>query len=248
MAASVLISCGLNEKNLQKFTFLREDVDVDGSFLISCILGQRIKYQETGTILICFHHAYQHYVSAGQRLGYNLNTSIDKGNLTTIEPLDDIAEKLFTSFFLHSSKEELLNEFLQSIQSHIVDMFNVKNKKSVTVIIDDISVLINLGVSELQALRFCRKIQSLTEKQFSNLSIVLKVNTCELYERLCSNLEDLADVEIKLVKLKSGNFKEVDGKLVCVKKCLNGVEKVMLYKVNERNVKIFAPGEVGIKV
>lgn len=248
MATSVLLACGLNEQRFPKYTFLREDTNVDGSFLISCILGQRLKIQNTSTLLLCLHHTYQHYSNAGIRLGFNLGAAIDKGNLHVIEPLNDLAENLFESTYLHASQETLLNVLWQKLESQITEILS--KKKSLTIIIDDLSTLINLGASELMVLQFCRQLLNTATKVDAahEISIVTKLNTANLYEHLCSNLEDLADTEIQINKLKSGNFKEVDGRLIVIKANARNTPKSMLYKVNERNVKIFAPGEVGIKI
>lgn len=247
MATSVLLACGLNEQHFPKLTFLREDTNVDGSFLVSCILGQRLKIPNTATLLLCLHHTYQHYSNAGIRLGFNLGAAIDKGNLFVIEPLTDIAENLFSSAYLQSSQENLLNIIWKNLENQIKEILT--KKQSLTVIIDDLSALINLGATELLVLQFCRQLLKLaTANSTYDISIVIKLNTCNLYEHLASNLEDLADAEIQINKLKSGNFKEVDGKLVSIKHNARNLPKSMLYKVNERNIKIFAPGEVGIKI
>lgn len=246
MATSVLLACGLNEQQLPKLIFLREETDVDGSFLISCIMGQRLKIQNAGTILVCLHHTYQHYSNAGIRLGFNLNMAIEKGGLSIIDPLCDLADNLLTSSYFTPSQEHLLSHLWTVLEEKITQI--QANKSLVTVIIDDVSALINLGATENMILRFCRRLQKLADGK-DGLSVVIKLNTSHLYEHLCNNLEGMADAEIQINKLKSGNFKEVDGKLVSIRRnAANGcIQKSMLYKVNERNIKIFAPGEVGIK-
>lgn len=248
MATSVLLACGLNEQQLPKFTFLREDTDVDGSFLVTCIVGQRLKIQSSGTILVCLHHTKEHYSNAGIRLGFNLNSAIDKGNLVVIEPLSDLAEHLFDSPYLSASQENILNYMWSTIDVQINAL--LAKKTSLTLVIDDISALVNIGATENLVVRFCRRLLQLTDG-IRNLSICVKLNTSPLYEYLANNLEDMADTEIQIVKLKSGNFKEVDGKLISIKRdaiTTLPILKSMLFKVNERNVKIFAPGEVGIKI
>lgn len=245
MAASVLLTCNLNEHQLPPFTFIREDTGVDGSFLISSILGQRIKIQSTGTILVCLQNTFQHYSSAGVRLGYNLNMSRDKGTLIAIEPLLDLAENLFASNFLNACEEELLNTVWLKIEQAVDQL--AETKQTLTLIIDNLSGLIDLGVGVNAIVTFCRKLRNYCGEK---LSVVVKVNTSNLYGTVCGGLEDLADTEIRIEKLTSGNFKEVDGRIVCRRRQDNGFdknEKLVLYKVNDRNIKIFAPGEVGVK-
>lgn len=245
MSGSLLLTCCLNEQQLPRFVFLREDNGVDGSFLISSILGQRLKQQDTGTVLLCLQHSFQHYSSAGIRLGYNLNVNRDKGALIALEPLLDLAENLFKSNYLSNSDEEILQSLWQQIEQSVVRLMETKH--SITLIVDNLSCLIDFGIDEYRIIELCQRLSRFNTER---LSVVVKINTCQLFEDICNNLEDLAEVEIKIEKLKSGNFREVDGRIVCLNRNANGydkTEKTVLYKVNDRNVRVFAPGEVGVK-
>lgn len=245
MAASLLLCCHLNEQQLPRCVFLREDAGVDGSFLISSILGQRLKVQNTGTILLCLQNTFQHYASAGVRLGYNLSGCRDRGALVAIEPMLDMATNLFASTYLSGSGGEILELLRSSIEQAVTQLS--ANKHSITLIIDNLTWLIDLGIGEHSIIDWCRQLVNDADEK---LSVVVKINSCQVFDVLCCNLEDMADVEVQVVKLKSGTFKEVDGRIRCVKRCENGwekTEKTVLYKVNDRNVKIFAPGEVGAK-
>lgn len=246
MAASLLLACGLNEQKFPPFVLLREESGVDGSFFITSVLGQRLKVQSSATVLVCLQHTVQHYATAGLRLGFNINMARERGNLVLIEPLHDISINLFSSKYLTqrgSIPDTLFNEITESVRHAL------ESKSNCTVIIDNVTALIDLGCDESQVLRFCTKLIDITNEQ--NVSMLLKLNTSDLYYAMERNLEDLSTTEIELVKLKSGDFKEVDGKIVCRLRCNNGFgrsEKSVLYKVNDRNVKIFQPGEVGVKL
>lgn len=246
MAASLLASCNLNDPQLPHVVFLREDAGVDGSFIISSVLGQRLKQQNTGTILLCLQNTFQHYANAGIRLGYNLNACRDRGALIALEPNVDVATKLLDSVYLHGHPDDILDTLWTQIDQAIENF--AATKQTVTLIIDNLSWLLDVGIDDRMLCVWCRK---LTQHANEKLSVVLKINTCHLYETLCNNLEDIADVEVQIVKLKSGNFKEVDGRLVCLKRDAElpwqKLEKNWLYKVNDRNVKVFVPGEVGAK-
>lgn len=248
MAASLLLSCGLNEPQLPQFTFLREDAGVDGSFLITCIVGTRLRLQNTTTILVCTHNTKEHYVTAGMRLGFNVTTAIDKGALVVIEPLANVAANLFTSPYLRNAPDQMLHQLCAEIESHIKVAFDQHGKSTVTVVVDDLSALYNFGATESMLLRFVAHLLQMNDK----LSVCMKLNTSNLFESLVNNLETMAEAEIQIVRLASGNFKEVDGKLVSIRRdpynTTLSLAKSMLYKVNERNIKIFAPGEVGIKI
>lgn len=244
MATSLLLACDLNESKLPPFVLLQEDCGVDGSFLVSSILGQRLKVQNTGTVLVCLHHTVQHYVGAGMRLGFNLNTAREKGTLTVVDVLEDISSTLFTSEFL---KKTALTTLLADIERLVENLLT--SKQSCVVIIDNVSALIDLNGCAEAVLRFCNQLIAMTADN-NRISVVAKFNTSNLYPKIINNLEDSAASHVHFVRLPSGNFKEVDGKIVYRKRAANGYEcseKNLLYKVNDRNVKIFLPGEIGVK-
>lgn len=256
MATSVLLACGLNEQKLSNFTFIPEHSGIDGSFLISCILAQRFKVPDSGTILLCLHQNFEHYCGAGMRLGSNLNVAATKGQLKVIEPLKDIGENLFLSKYLQSSIS-MANK-LESLWMQLneqVDALKLTGKKHLTIIIDDLSALISLDMAtENLIIQFCYRLMN----EFSldkKVAIIVKLNTADIFENIASNLELIADIIIRVNRLTSGNFREVDGRLICERMAAkNGHEsekslkKEMLYKVNDRNVKIFVPGEVGVNI
>lgn len=244
MATSLLLACDLNESKLPPFVLLQEDCGVDGSFLVSSILGQRLKVQNTGTVLVCLHHTVQHYVGAGMRLGFNLNTAREKGTLAVVDVLEDVSSNLFTSEFL---KKTALTTLLADIERLVENLLT--SKQSCVVIIDNVSALIDLNGCAEAVLRFCNQLIAMTAVD-NRISVVVKFNTSNLYPKIVNNLEDSAASHVHFVRLPSGNFKEVDGKIVYKKRTANGFDysvKHLLYKVNDRNVKIFLPGEIGVK-
>lgn len=246
MATSLLSACDLNKPNLPGFVLVREDCNADGSFLITSIVGQRLKTPNAAVILVCLHHNAQHYLSAGMRLGFNLSMARDRGNLILIEPLADLAENVLSSSYLATSNGDALNLLSQQIQRSIDTA--LKTKENCTIVLDDVTTLITLGHKELSVLRFCQRI---VEHKSDQTNVLLKVNLSELHELLVKNLEGLADVEIRVTKMKSGNFKEVDGKILCYHRSQNDCnrnEKQILYKINDRNIKTFQPGEIGVRV
>lgn len=248
MAASVLIACGLNEQKLPRFIHFSEESGADGSFLISCILGHRVRITNAGTILVCLHHTFNHYLNAGIRLGYNL-TSFKGKNLRVIEPVSTLVEDVY------SRKPTEPDTFVWYIWKEILkELKELQVTKSInTIIIDDLSVLVNLGVKEHAVLSFCKQLESLQEPESNHLNIITKLNTSDIYDYMSNNLKDQSTVHLAIEKLKSGNFRDVDGRIIVNKYILNGIcltitEKTILYKVNDKNVKIFNSGEVGVKI
>lgn len=248
MAASLLLSCGLNEPVLPRFTFIKEESGADGSFILNCIFSQRLKSQDCGFVFACLHHSLEHYNSAGMRLGYSLNTFKEKSTIRTIEPLLDIFNNYPSSIFMG---EDFAEKFWELIQTNVQEVLKTKSKA--ILVIDDLSFLLNMGADTNKVLDLCEKIFELTN-EIPNLSVFVKMNTTDVYPVLCNNIDDYSNLEITVERLKSGSFKEVDGKLIITKKFENDLfnnkteEKTILYKVNDRNVKIFVPGEVGVQI
>lgn len=251
MAASILLACGLNETKLPSFIFLDQESGADGSFLINCILSQRLKMIVTHKlkiVLFCCHQTFEHYSTAGLRLGYNLQSFKENKRIETVEPLSDLYDQLFMSNYI---KGDLLDYF----KKVIVD--NVNKCKStddnILLIFDDLSFLCDLGMTEKDLIRLTKFICELCNTQ--NVKVILKLNNSDnFYSTTSQYLDDFAEVKIKIERLKSGKFREVDGKLSVMK--LSGAKilerdqvfKTILYKVTDKAVKIFAPGEVGIKM
>ncbi|XP_030369590.1 uncharacterized protein LOC115620490 [Scaptodrosophila lebanonensis] len=251
MAASVLLACGLNEQKLPGFVHISEESNVDGSFLISCILGQRLRISNAGTLLVCLQHHYQHYFNAGMRLGYNSNIFLGK-TLNVIDALSDMSRHGLSSKWLRTPDgRTLTDQLISDIRAHLASNYGSRN--SITILIDNLSILFNLGATKLQVQQFCQALAAIA-KEHDNLTVITKLSNSDIHQLTDNNVAKCSSVRISVLKLKSGVFREVDGKLLIEKVIDEGSyaceesRKEVLYKVNDRNVKIFNPGEIGVKV
>lgn len=246
MSTSVLQACDLNDQKLPKFVLLQEHHGADGSFLITSILGQCLKHQQNGVILICLHHISQHYSNAGIRLGFNMSMAIEKGRLNLIDPLFDIGSNPLSSKYLTETKSNVLESLLNEIKEFAETQ--LQSKERITIIIDNIAALINLGFSKNLILRFSHRLIEFNDEN-DRISLIVKVNLANLNEEIVASLEDYATSNILISKLKSGDFSEVDGRIIYKKRGDNFKysSKTILYKITDRNVKVFQPGEIGIK-
>lgn len=249
MAASVLFACGLNETKLPSYVHISEESDIDGTFLISSILGQRLRVSNSATVLVCLQHNFQNYFTAGMRLGYNLNLFAGK-TLHALDVVTEIAQNLLTSLQVADGKD-IIEDIIRQIHTELSE--KLQNRVSVTVVIDNLAAFTNLGASEDDVLKFCHDLQNIG-RSYENFSIITKLNTCDQWTVFDSNIRKLGDLVIQLVKLESGAFYEVDGKIIVERQTLNGHYKIQearkefLYKVNDRNIKIYNPGEVGVVI
>ncbi|XP_070492285.1 uncharacterized protein [Chironomus tepperi] len=241
--ALLISACGFTEP--RKFVIINENCDTDGSFLISSLIGQRLRQQSSAIVLICCHQSLKFYETCGKKLGYNLIMSLNKKSLVVIEKLRDVP-------LMTSDPDNLMEQLYGEINNH-VNTFKSNGIKNISVIIDDLTFFTNLGCTEKELIKISMKLHKLT-KEYNELSVILKVGLSDLHQYLTNNIEDLSDVSITVEKLKSGDFWDVDGKLRIKKvKCENGIymtesERNILYYVGDHNVKIIAPGEHGLKI
>lgn len=209
MAASLLISCGLQETQQPKHIHISEESNIDGSFMISSILGQRVRVPNSKTVLVCLHQSFKHYLNAGLRLGYNLEMYEGK-SVTVIDIVNDIGVQPITNRFLQSNRTEILQEV-------VCNQFE-KFHGNGTVIIDNLEGLLNLGSSKQELYIFYIKLKNYLEKSsLESFTIITKLNNCNMFQMIDANFEALCDLHLRIIKLKSGYFKEVDGKITISK-------------------------------
>uniref|UniRef100_T1GMB6 Elongator complex protein 6 n=1 Tax=Megaselia scalaris TaxID=36166 RepID=T1GMB6_MEGSC len=189
MAASLLIACGLQEQKLPKHIHISEESSIDGSFLISSILGQRVRVPNSKTLLVCLHQNFKHYLNAGLRLGYNLQMHNGK-SLTVIDVVNDIGTQPISCKWLADNPTETL---YKAICDELA-----KLQGSVTVIIDNLEGLMNLGASAQDLYTLCVKLQKfLKESSFESHTLATKLNNCNLFEMTDTNLEHLSELHLR---------------------------------------------------
>ncbi|KAG5670308.1 hypothetical protein PVAND_000584 [Polypedilum vanderplanki] len=240
--ALLVSACGFTEP--RKFITINESCDTDGSFLISSLIGQRLRQQSSAIILVCCHQSLKYYETCGRKLGYNLSMSISKKSFIAIEPLRDIIEAT-------TLKSIQSDKWFDDVHEKIKDFQN-NGVRHISVIIDDVSFFRTFGCSEAQLIKISIKLNDLT-RQYDGLSVILKIGLTDLHQHLANNIQDLSDCSITVERMKSGDFWDVDGKLIIKKiKCDNGFystesERTLLYHIGDHNVKLIAPGEHGLK-
>lgn len=239
--ALLVSACGFTES--RKFIIVNENADVDGSFVISSVIGQRLRQQSSGIVLVCCCQSLKFYEACGRKLGYNLSMSVSKKSLLPIEALRDVN---------NSSSASILDDLYEEIHKKVKDLQS-NGMKNISIIIDDLTFFMNFTCSEKQLIALGMKLHKLANDN-ECLSLIMKIGLADLHQYVTNNLEDLADITVTIEKLKSGDFRDVDGKLVIKKtKIENGIsiiesERNLLYHVGDHNVKLMAPGEFGLKI
>lgn len=239
--ALLVSACGFTEP--RKFIIVNENADVDGSFVITSLIGQRLRQQSAGIVLVCCCQSLKFYEACGRKLGFNLSMSVSKKSLLVVEPLRDV---------INSDPTHVLDHLYEEIHEK-VEILKSNGMKNISIIIDDLTFFTTLTCTEKQLITFGMKLHDLANVHDKS-SLIIKIGLADLHQHLTNNLEDFADVSITIEKLRSGNFWDVDGKLVIKKmKSEDGIlliesERNLLYHVGDHNVKLMAPGEFGLKI
>lgn len=242
--ALLVSACGFTEP--RKFIIVNENADVDGSFLMSSVIGQRLRQPSSGLVLVCCCQSLKFYEACGKKLGYNLTMSVGKKSLQVVEVLRDLISPL------SRNTNEILDHVYQEIYEKVKTLQS-NGTKNISIIVDDLTFFTNLACTEKLLISFGTKLFDLAHSQ-NEISLIMKIGLADLHQHLINNLEDLSDVSITVEKLKSGDFWDVDGKLIIKKmKHENGIlmvesERNLLYHVGDHNVKLIAPGEFGLKI
>lgn len=240
--ALLVSACGFTEP--RKFIAINEFSDTEGSFLISSLIGQRLRLQSSGILLICCHQSIKYYETCGKKLGYNLGM---KKSFVAIEPLRDVINMPLKSI----DGDKLLQKLYDDVSDKVAT-FRSDGMKNISIIFDDFSFFTNLGCSETQLIRLSMRLNELA-RLHDEVSIILKIGVADLHQYLANNVQEQSDVSITVDRMKSGDFWDVDGKLIIKKfKCDNGIyvtesERTLLYHVGDHNFKLIAPGEFGLK-
>ncbi|XP_049532338.1 uncharacterized protein LOC125949396 [Anopheles darlingi] len=236
-----------------RITLVQERTDTDGSFLIATLLTNYLKLSPRNhVVLFATHQNASHYTSACQKLTFNTSAAIESGQLCIVDVLAQLYGDACNACDGGNTPAADGNKLLQSI----IERLRVLSPTQDTlVIVDDLGFFTNLHpTSEDEVIDFAEELLCTTFQAVQH--IVIKVNISECYRRLCAYVCDLAQVNITLEPLPSGNFREVDGRLT-VDRLAPGTDsdlmvlrehhRTLLYKVCDRQIRTFLSGELGIK-
>lgn len=248
MTTALLNATNLNVRPPQRLVLIEENSKVDGEALISAVLGHRLSLENPGVVLVCCDHTLQHYDTVGTRWAHRIQMQRDKGTLKVFEPLKCI----FQEFMDSDGKIDYLERFWFNLEKAIRE-FAAQGKENIAVIVDNLTFYHDLyEATEGWLVEFCLKLHQLSD-EIPQLTAVIKLNECEMYELVCRQAEDYANPIIQVEPFETGVFYEVDGKLVIREKenvdkwVSKESEKTLLFKVTNRDIKVFVPGSVDIK-
>ncbi|XP_059830389.1 elongator complex protein 6 [Hypanus sabinus] len=245
----------------QGISVLLCDKQTDGGFLVHHFLSFYLK----GGCKVCFLgllQSFSHYSLVAQKLGVNLSAAREKGQLVFLEglrsSLDLLLDDQQDSTLHKSSPLQFLsspNASLRSLYEFVCTSVQKTSEnawKFSVLIIDDLSVLLSLGVTTKDILNFmhyCRA--TLCSKLKGNL-VALAHDTEDLEDEendfVVKSLSYQSHLILQAEGLATGYCKDIHGELKIIWRSLSPVKaeknviKTFQYKIQDKNVAFFARG------
>lgn len=237
------------------------DKQTDGGFLVHHFLSFYLK----GGCKVCFlglQQSFNHYNLVAQKLGVKLSAAKEKGQLVFFEglraALDILLDDKPDSTLQASSPLQFLSSPTASLRSLYEFVCTSLTETSETtwkfpvLIIDDLSVLLSLGVSTeniLNFMQYCRA--TLCSKLQGNI-VVLVHDTEDLGDDendvVVKSLCYISDLILHAEALATGHCKDIHGQLKITHRTLSptktekNVTDIFQYKIQDKNVAFFARG------
>jgi len=229
-------------------TILEEDPGV-ASFAIHHFISQKLK-RKNKVLLVGLDQSLGHYHAVATKLGHNLIKLQDQKEFIFYEGLKTLLETSLgkcTAFdFINEDfTMDSLKPFYQHIKNIFLQMMG-DGTRGCCIVIDNLTVLLSLGAS-VESLEYLVS-QFLRLVKGSGGSVVLKLDNWEGDSdsaRLANLIHRLSAVNVSVKGLKTGQSRDVSGCLrIEVLQMDRGDFCTRDYQfwVEDRNVKVFAPG------
>jgi len=251
--------------------FIEEQHAADANFILHAMTSHCIDNSIT-TCFVLFHNTFGHFHNVGMKFGYNLK-KLYGSSVRAIEPLKLISENIHRENSITNNVSDLGKPLELDIKSgkvafveslvEIIKENSVKIKKEapsqkVFIIIDDLSHLFDLGLKAQDVWLFVRYLRSFVSLE-PCFTLCIASHTCKVNQAsypanvIATGLRYFADLFIRVQPLETGYSRTVSGKMVINWKGLREKlefkwpeETVYLYKLYDRQVKLFVPGCSGI--
>ncbi|XP_018430327.1 PREDICTED: elongator complex protein 6 [Nanorana parkeri] len=242
----------------RQFTLI-SDWKTDGGFLLHHFLSYYLKCilmvgVSSGGRKVCFvalAQSFSHYNLIAQKLGVNLLSARDGGQLVFLEGLRSYSDLLFSETPESDSHNPL--RFLRTGADlrPLYDFVSAALAPSAgeewagpALLVDDLGMLMSLGVSPLRILDFlhycragvCRDLQG------DVVCLVHREEEDEDGEVLLRSLCHQSGRVLEAEGLTTGFCKDVHGQLKITHKHPRDRSVVLQYKIQDKNVSFFAPG------
>jgi uncharacterized protein YaaQ len=256
MATSVWRALGIDKENwVGKLIAVEEYHGSNGNFVLNCLIAERI-HKDGAVCLVALHNSFGHYHNVGTKLGYNLHQLQEKGYVENIEVMKLLSGSLNSALedgtenFLFGKEENAVRNLFYLIEEKIKKL--VQQRRPVSLVIDDLSELLSLGITVKEVLSFLQYCRSLLESQ-PDLSLVVLTHVAEGDEEqhlLSAGLCHVADITVTVSGLKTGQSTDVSGAMKVIHRRWDqpviadewNKQNLYHFKLLDRQVKVFAPG------
>lgn len=246
MADTVLTHLDLNSDD--KIIAIRENKLSDANFILTSLISKTFSDQNS-LCLVILHNTLGHYQNVGKRLGYDLLAQISADRARTIEPMkqivDDIASSNTMPVYLQQNKETVVRHLFNEIKQNIDELQKQNGGRCMSLVIDDISHLFDLGVDLKNVLRFLKYCNGLVVS--SNVTVIVNCHVSTEIDEIVANIMfHSADLCVNVSALRTGRSRNVSGVLSVNRNTStkNQHQQTSTYhfKLTDRDIKLFAPG------
>ncbi|XP_046865001.1 elongator complex protein 6-like isoform X1 [Xenia sp. Carnegie-2017] len=241
----------------QEMFYLISESHNDGSFFLHHFLTYYLK-AGYNVVFVALVQSFAHYSCVAQKLGVNLNAFTQNGKLVFVEGLKlalenlktvDVTENNPLSYLTSKDPKFSLKMLYKMIESKICSL---NEGHPYLMMIDDVSVFLSLGVSTVDIqdfLHYCQ-IAVFSPGRAGCMVILVHADANDEdsdEELLQKMLMYKCDVQLHVTGLKSGYCRDVHGQIEVInhrvaltRGCPS--EKIVQYKITNKDVLIFAPG------
>ncbi|KAF5269588.1 hypothetical protein FQR65_LT05926 [Abscondita terminalis] len=231
----------LNVQTNEKIISVKENGLSDANFIITNLM-KKIFVEDGCMCLVIMHNTVGHYQNVLKRLGHDFMQKIQSNTVKTIEPLKTIYADIGSvdgTKYLSPNKENIVKTLYLDIHRKINDLLK-ENNEQVYLVIDDVSHLLDLGVSNKYIISFLNYCVNLTSNP--RVSFVVNCHVVDNNDEVVSNcLRYMADVDIEVSPLKTGFSHEVTGVVTVRRRDSTAKSNTFHYKASDRGIKTFAP-------
>ncbi|XP_076644230.1 elongator complex protein 6 [Halictus rubicundus] len=255
---------GIDKVNMDgKLILIEERHNSNANFVLNSVILNALS-NNNGICFILFHNTFNHYHNVGMKFGYNLKVLKAEGKVDIIEPMkiiganlqsrnnDDTCKLQETNIKVTSDiTSDLSDSLFRIIKNEYCEM---KKSQNVTIVIDDLSHLYNLGFTLKDSMCYLKLLRSLIECDNTSLCIAIHTYDSKLQNSSANVavhiLKYMAHLFVMIDSFETGYSSDVTGKIAVnwrvdhVRREHNWSEiSRYMYKVSDRQVKVYAPGQ-----
>ncbi len=237
---------GCDKKPTDEVVICAEETeDQCGAFLVHHFLSGSLGQHQRSVVFLGLEQSIGHYHAVGLKLGNSLIKAREKGQLAFMELLRLFADGHYAKDGATSTFT--VSEIIESVAAEIQSMKARRPDKGVVVIVDKLSVLLNMGMGFLETVEFVRSLLRLCAEHKAGLfTLVRSDSDLDKDEEnelnfLAAYLAHNCHLSIKVWPLATGKSSSVSGN-ISFEWSLDGDSGRRQFRVEERTVKVFPLG------